>query len=43
LREGLGLAKLPVDGVQIVSLSISDIGLGKSFYRRKQLDEFAAF
>jgi hypothetical protein len=34
---------LPVEEVQIESLRMSDIGLGKSIYTKKQLDEFAVF
>jgi hypothetical protein len=34
---------LPVDEVQIESLSTSDTGLEKSIYTKKQLVEFAAF
>jgi hypothetical protein len=34
---------LPVDKVQIESLWISDIGLGKSITPKTKLDKFAAF
>jgi hypothetical protein len=34
---------LPVDEVQIESLRMSDIGLHKSIYSKKQHDEFTAF
>ncbi len=34
---------LPVDNVQIESLPMSDIGLGKSIYAKKQLEELANF
>jgi hypothetical protein len=32
---------LPVDDVKIETLHMSDIGLRKSIYTKKQLDEFA--
>lgn len=34
---------LPIVEVQIESLQMSDIGLGKTIYTYKQLDEFTAF
>jgi hypothetical protein len=34
---------LPVDEVKIEPVDMNDIGLGKSIYTKKQLDEFAAF
>jgi hypothetical protein len=34
---------LPVDRVQIESLQMSDTGMGKSIYSKKQLEEFAVF
>jgi hypothetical protein len=34
---------LPKDKLQIETLSISDIGLGKSVYTKKYLDEVATF
>jgi hypothetical protein len=34
---------LKVDKVKIESLRMSKIGLGKSIYTKKQMDEFAAF
>jgi hypothetical protein len=43
LRECHYPAMLPVDEVQIETLRISDIGLGKIIYTIKQLDEFASF
>ncbi len=33
---------LPANEVKIKSLRLNDIGLGKSIYTKKQLDEFAA-
>jgi hypothetical protein len=43
LRECNDPAMLPADEVQIETLLIKDIGLGKSIYTKKQLDEFDAF
>jgi hypothetical protein len=34
---------LPMDEVRIDPVKVSDIGLGKSIYTQKQLDEFARF
>jgi hypothetical protein len=34
---------LPVDEVRIDPVKVNDIGLGKSIYTKKQLDEFARF
>jgi hypothetical protein len=34
---------LPVDEVRIEGVEMNDIGLGKSIYTKKLLDEFAAF
>ncbi len=34
---------LSVDKVRIEPMEMNDIGLGKSIYTKKQLDEFAAF
>ncbi len=34
---------LPVDVVQIDSVKVNDIGLGKSIYTKEQLEEFARF
>jgi hypothetical protein len=34
---------LPVDEVQNETLRMNDLGLGKTIYTKKQLDEFAAF
>jgi hypothetical protein len=42
LRECYDLAMLPVDEVRIDSVEMNDIGLGKSIYTKKQLDEFTA-
>jgi hypothetical protein len=42
-RQCHDLAKLPIGEMQIESLRMSDIRLGKSIYTKKQLDEFAAF
>jgi hypothetical protein len=36
-------AMLPVDEVKIKPVKMNDIGLGKSIYTKKQLDDFAAF
>jgi hypothetical protein len=43
LKECHDPAMLPVDEVRIDPLEVNDIGLGKSIYTRKQLDEFARF
>jgi hypothetical protein len=43
LRECHYPAMLPVDGVQIETLRMNDIGLAKSIYTKKQLEELAAF
>jgi hypothetical protein len=43
LRESHDPAVLPVNEVQIEGLHMNDIGLGKSIYTKKQLDEFATF
>ncbi len=42
-RECHDPAMLPVDEVKIEPVNMNDIGLGKSIYMKKQLDEFAAF
>ncbi len=43
LRECHDPAMLPVDEVKIEPVDMNDIGLGKSIYTKKQLNEFAAF
>jgi hypothetical protein len=43
LRESHDPAMLPVDEVQIESLRMNDLGLGKSMYTKKQSDKFAPF
>jgi hypothetical protein len=43
LRECHDPVMLPMDKVRIESVEMNDIGLGKSIYTKKQLDEFAAF
>ncbi len=43
LKECHDPAMLPVDEVKIDPVEMNDIGLGKSIYTRKQLDEFARF
>jgi hypothetical protein len=43
LKECHDPAMLPVDEVRIDPVKVNDIGLGKSIYTRKQLDEFARF
>jgi hypothetical protein len=43
LRECHDPVMMPVDEVQIESLGMSDISLGKSIYTKKHHDEFAAF
>jgi hypothetical protein len=43
LRECHDPVMMPVDKVQIESLGMSDISLGKSIYTKKHHDEFAAF
>jgi hypothetical protein len=43
LRECHDPAILPVDEVRIEGLKMNDIGLGKSIYTKKKLDEHAAF
>ncbi len=43
LRESHDPAMLSVDEVKIKPVEMNDIGLGKSIYTKKQLDEFAAF
>ncbi len=43
LREWHDPPMLPVDEVRIEGLKMNYIGLGKSFYTKKQLDAFAAF
>jgi hypothetical protein len=37
------LAMLSVDDVQIETFQMSDVGLGKSIYIKKQLEEFLTF
>jgi hypothetical protein len=43
LKECHDPAILPVDEVRIDPVEVNDIGLGKTNYMRKQLDEFARF
>jgi hypothetical protein len=43
LRECHDPAMLPVDDVEIYPVTVNNIGLGKSNYMKKQLEEFAAF
>jgi hypothetical protein len=43
LRECHNPAMLPVDEVKIEPVNVNNIGLGKSIYTKKQLEEFAAF
>jgi hypothetical protein len=43
LRECHDPAMLPVDEVKIEPVNVNNIGLGKSIYTKKQLEEFAAF
>jgi hypothetical protein len=43
LKECHDPAMLPVDEVRIDPVEVNNIGLGKSIYTRKQLDEFAWF
>jgi hypothetical protein len=43
LRECHDPAMLPVDEVKIDPVTVNNIGLGKSIYTKKQLEEFAAF
>jgi hypothetical protein len=43
LKECHDPAMLPVDEVRIDPVEVNNIGLGKSIYTRKQLDEFARF
>jgi hypothetical protein len=43
LRECHDPAMLPVDKVKIDPVTVNNIGLGKSIYTKKQLEEFAAF
>ncbi len=43
LRECHDPAMMLVDEVQIEGLQMNDIGLGKSIYMKKQLDEFVTF
>ncbi len=43
LRECHDPAMLPVDEVKIDPVTMNNIGLGKSIYSKKQLEEFAAF
>jgi hypothetical protein len=43
LRECHDPAMLPVDEVKIDPVTINNIGLGKSIYTKKQLEEFTTF
>jgi hypothetical protein len=43
LKECYDPAMLPVDKVRIDPVEVNNIGLGKSIYMRKQLEEFARF
>jgi hypothetical protein len=43
VREYHDPAMLPADEVKIDPVNVNNIGLGKSIYRKKQLEEFAAF
>jgi hypothetical protein len=43
LRECHDPTMLPVDKVKIDPVNVNNIGLGKSIYTKKQLEEFAAF
>jgi hypothetical protein len=43
LRECHDPALLPVDEVKIDPVTVNNIGLGKSIYTKKQLEEFTTF
>ncbi len=43
MRDCAEPAQLPVDPVKITDVNVLDLGLGKSIYSKKQMEDFARF